>query len=220
MKARWAPLVGLVAVVCGLFPEVIFRGGTFFFRDLITIWYPQTEFVVRAVAQGVVPWWNPYAGFGAPALADPTYALAYPPTWLNLVVQPWTYIRLFVVGHTLFAASGVYLLARRWGAGRLGAFVSGACFVASGPYLSFPSMFVHFAGLSWVPWVAWAFEGLLVSPGPRTALVLGGVAAAQVLTGSSDMCLMSAILCGARFLGSVIGRGGPAWLRSVARPPP
>lgn len=211
MMNRVAPLAGLVLVVCGLFPEVIFRGGTFFFRDLITIWYPQTEFAVRAVAQGVVPWWNPYVGFGAPALADPTYALAYPPTWLNLVLQPWTYIRVFVVCHTLFAALGVYLLAKRWGLDRLGAFVSGACFVASGPFMSFPSMFVHFAGLAWVPWVVWAFEGVLISPGPRTALLLGGVGSAQTLTGSSDMCLMSAIMAAARILaGASKERGGHA----------
>jgi hypothetical protein len=54
-------------------------------------------------------------GFGAPLLADPNFALAYPPTWLNLVLAPATYYKLLVVSHCIWGGLGVLLLAHHRG---------------------------------------------------------------------------------------------------------
>ena len=213
-KSAWLSWLGLAGLMAALFTSFIFRGATFFQRDIQWVWYPQIEFVVRTVASGTLPWWNPNVGFGLSSIGDPSYQLFYPPTWLNLVLQPWTYLRLFVLGHALLAASGMVALAKRRGVGPLGAFAAGAAFVASGPFLSLPSMFHHFAGLSWMPWTLWALEGVLSPerPGMRPALVLGLVACVQLLAGSGDMCLLTGLVGALLIAESLLRREG----RSVA----
>lgn len=186
-------LLGLTVVAVAVFHEALLGPRVFFQRDIHTVWYPQVETFVRAVAERAWPLWNPYAAFGLPLLADPSYQVLYPPTWLNLVMPPALYYKLFVFFHCLGAAAGVYLLARRWGLSSLASFVGGSVFGASGPLLSAASLFHHYAGAAWMPWVLVALDRLLEAPVLRRAAALGAVASLQVLAGSGDLCLMTAM---------------------------
>jgi hypothetical protein len=97
----------------------------------------------RAVAGGEWPLWSPHFGFGAPLLADASFQIAYPPTWLALALPLEVHYKLFAAGHCLWGALGAQHLARRLGVERLGAGISGGAFALSGPVLSAVSLFHH-----------------------------------------------------------------------------
>ncbi|HVQ28765.1 MAG TPA: YfhO family protein, partial [Vicinamibacteria bacterium] len=181
-----------------------------FQRDIHSYWYPHIEVFVRAVAEGSWPLWNPYVGFGTPLLADPNFQLAYPPTWLNLVLPPAVYYKAFVIVHCWMAGVGLFLLSRRLGLSTPAALLAGAAWCASGPLLSAASLFHHFAGAAWIPWVLWGLEGVLQGGAGASALLLGSLAAGQVLAGSGDMCLITT-LSGVLRLCAHFVRASPDW---------
>ena len=188
----WAVL-GLVAVAFFFFRDVLLGRGVLFRRDISFLWYPQIESFVRCITNGSWPLWDAYRGFGQPLLADPSAEVLYPPTWMNLVAPPWIVYTTFVVFHLILSGVGLYALARRLGVSRIGAFTGGLAWMASGPLLSFASMWHHLAGAAWIPWVFFAAERAIVDHRPRHTLALGGVLAAQILAGSADMVAMTLV---------------------------
>ena len=117
-KADRLALLALVLLVVALFRESVLQGGVFYKRDIHLIWHPQVEGFVRAVFSGALPLWDPSPAFGQPLLADPATQVLYPPTWLNLLMRPWTYYTLFAFGHVLLSGIAFHALARRWGLSR------------------------------------------------------------------------------------------------------
>ncbi len=190
---RLAPLLGPVLVVVAVFPEAIFGGRVFFDRDIGAYWLPHAATFVRILAQGSWPLWNPYEGFGLPLLADPSLQAAYPTTWLSVVLAPPTVYKILLLGHSLLAGAGTVTLGRRWGMSGLAASLAGTAWCASGPFLSAGSLHQHFCGAAWIAWVLLALESALADPGRRAAARLGAVAAVEALTGSADMCLLTAV---------------------------
>ncbi|HUG54552.1 MAG TPA: YfhO family protein [Vicinamibacteria bacterium] len=174
----------LTAMIVTLLPGPLLRGETLFRRDVNMIWLPQAESFVRAVASGAWPLWDPWRTFGLPLLADPRAEVAYPPTWLNLLVPPGTYYTAFVAGHLLLGGMGMHLLARRR-MGRLASATAAAVFVASGPVLSLGTMWHQLAGVAWMPWVILALERC-VAGASRGVVLLGLAFGAQVIAGSPD----------------------------------
>jgi len=183
-------VLGLAALPLVLFWKAVFRGEVLYQRDIHLIWFGQVETLVRAVASGSWPVWDPYTGFGQPLLANPDAQVLYPPTWLNFVMRPGTYYTLFAVSHLAFSGLGLYALARRLGRSRGAAFVGAALWTASGPLLSTVSLWHHFASAAWAPWVFVAADRALAGRGLRAACVLGLALAAQVLAGSADMTIL------------------------------
>src|SRR5262249_23081693 len=70
------------------------------------------------------------------------------------------------------------------------------------------SMYHHFSGLAWMPWVLLALERLLADRGIASAVVLGAAAAAQLLAGSADMCLMTAVAAVLRVMATLLTPAG------------
>jgi hypothetical protein len=191
---RWRPLLPvavLAAALVVLFPKALLRGEVFYYRDLHFQWVVQMEALVRSVAAGSWPVWNPYVSFGQPLLANPNNQVFYPPTWLNLVMQPWRYYTLFVAGHFLLSGLGLYLLSRRLGASEGAALLGGVVWIASGPFVSLVSLWNHLAGAAWIPWAAWAADRTFASGRARDAAAWGCVMAAPVLAGSPEMGLIA-----------------------------
>ncbi|HYN04852.1 MAG TPA: hypothetical protein VE359_20545 [Vicinamibacteria bacterium] len=190
-KADRLAFLALTLLVVALFRESVLQGGVFYKRDIHLIWHPQVEGFVRAVFSGALPLWDPSPAFGQPLLADPAMQILYPPTWLNLLVRPWTYYTLFAFGHVLLSGLAFHALARRWGLGA-GAALAGACaWVLSGPFLSLVDLWHHFASAAWIPAVFLAAERAVESRRARDALVLGFAIGLQVLAGSADVCAMT-----------------------------
>jgi len=192
--------LALTGLVLLLFRGAVFEGRVFHKRDIHLVWHPQVEAFVRAVAFGSWPVWDPSPSFGQPLLADPSAQVLYPPTWLNLILRPWTYYSLFVVCHTLFSALGLFALARRLELSRPAATLAAALWITSGPFLSYLDLWHHFAGACWIPWVVLASEGALRKPGTRSALIWAGATAAQILAGSADMTALTLAVVGASAL--------------------
>jgi hypothetical protein len=199
-----AALLGWVVV---LFLEAVMGRGVFFERDIHAYWHPLIASFRRIVRAGDWPLWNPEVGFGGPLLADPNLQLAYPPTWATLWVAPAVYYTCFAVLHCLWAGWGAYRLGRAWSLSPLPALVAGAAWSSSGPLLSSVSLFHHYASACWMPWVLWALERTLAAPGRRRSALLGMAAAGQLLAGSADMFIFTALVAAARGLRFAAGGG-------------
>ena len=169
----------------------------FFQRDVLGYWLPHIQVFRAAVHAGDLPLWNAQVSFGAPLLADPNFALLYPPTWLVLLVPPPDYYRLFVVAHAAFGGLGAALLARRLGISAWPGSIVGGVSAVCGPFLSAASLFHHYAGAAWMPWVLAAFVSLRGRPSAGTALAASLAVLGQLLAGSADLCMMTALLGGA-----------------------
>jgi hypothetical protein len=207
-----APLLALAAALIVLFPNALLRGEVFYYRDLHLQWVVQMEAFVRSIAAGSWPVWNPYVSFGQPLLANPNNQILYPPTWLNLLMQPWRYYTVFVASHFLVSGFGMYLLARRLGASEPAAIVGGVVWICSGPFVSLVSLWNHLAGAAWIPWGAWSADRAFASGRARDAAVWGCVLAAPVLAGSPEM----ALIAGAASLIGLAHRGRTvAWGRTM-----
>jgi hypothetical protein len=145
----------------------------------------------RAVRAGDLPLWNAFVGFGTPLLADPNFQLLYPATWLVLLLPPPDYYRFFVVAHALLGGMGVLVLGKRCALPPVAAAIAGGLFAVSGPFLSTASLFHHYAGAAWMPWVIAALARLRSAPGRQATLGLAFAVSAQLLAGSADLFLMT-----------------------------
>jgi hypothetical protein len=187
-RAAW----GLLLVPLVLFAPAVLGRRAFFQRDILFYWGPHLENAVRALAEGAWPTWTSHVAFGRPLLADPNFQLLYPPTWLNLLMQPATYYTVFVVAHCWAAAVGTMLLARACGSSAGAGALAGVLFASSGPLLSSVNLFHHFAGAAWMPWVLWLLLRALARPSTPSALVLGAAGGGQALAGSADLLVLTA----------------------------
>ena len=205
---RLLTAAALALLVLATFADALPPSRVLYARDIHSIFVPQRSALRSAVARGELPLWNPWVGFGEPFLADASAELAYPVTWLLLPLPVPLQFELFALGHSLLAATGAAALARRLFGHPLAAGVAGASYALAGPLLSALGLYHHFAGAAFMPWVLWALEGLLRSPGRRQALVLGALAAGQIVAGSGDLVLMTALVGFGRLLLEL--RGGRA----------
>jgi hypothetical protein len=182
---------GALAGAVTLLLRGLLRGEVFYYRDLHLQWVVQVEAFVRSIAAGSWPVWNPYVSSGQPLLGYPNSQVFYPPTWLNLVMQPWSYYALYVPAHLLLSGWGVYLLCSRLGTSRLAATLGACTWIAGGPFLSLVSLWNHLGGAAWIPWSAWAADRTLAHLRFRDALVWGATIALPVLAGSPEMALIA-----------------------------
>ena len=169
-------------------------GGTLFERDINMVWLPQVESLVRAVANGSWPLWDPYVGFGQPMLADPRVGVLYPPTWLNLLLPPAVFYTAFVVAHLAASGWGMLALARHWSASRRAATFTATLWMLSGPLLSLVPMWHHLAGFAWMPWVVLAASRAFERPAHVRSVWLGCAVALQWLAGSPEASLLSLLV--------------------------
>jgi len=189
-------LLGLGGLVLWVFRRPLFQGAVLYKRDIHLVWQAQVETFVRAIAAGSWPVWDPGLAGGQPLLADPSAQVAYPFTWLNLVLRPWTYYTLFAASHVFFGGVGLYLLGRRWTMSRGAAFVAAGLFQLSGPFLSMVDLWHHLASAAWIPWVLLAADAAFEKRGPRNVLLWGAATAGQILGGSADMSAMTGLAVG------------------------
>jgi hypothetical protein len=197
--------LGVLAVALLLLHEVALEGRVLYFRDVHLVWHSEIAALRRAIGAGSLPVWDDLTGFGQPLLADPGRQALYPPTWLGLLLSPARSYSLFAVSHLVLAGLGVLAVARRFGFSVAAAFLSAAAWTASGPLVSLVSLWHHFAGASWLPWVVWAAERLWSRPGPGGAALLAVAFGMQVLAGSADMCLVTLAVVAALAAGHLLG---------------
>ena len=140
--------------------------------DPVLQFQPWLEFNRRMLRSGRLPLWNPYAGCGAPHLAngqsavfDPFHLLAY------LGTTPGAHA--WIAAGRLFAAGlGMFLLARSWGLGFWGRWFAGLVF----PFCGFLVVWLLFpvtAAAIWMPWLFLAVDRVFRGPGPAIGRMAG-----------------------------------------------
>lgn len=184
----------MTALAVSVFFEIVFLGRVPFERDIHSLLWGQCAAFARVVEEGAWPVWNPLLGFGQPLLANPGAQVLYPLTWLNVAMRPEDYAAVYVVAHLAWAGLGLLALARAlrftWGASATGA----AVYMLSGPLLSCANLWQHFAGAAWMPWVLAAARRAVEDPRPHRVGLWVAAQSAQVLSGSLDLVVLTAVL--------------------------
>jgi Bacterial membrane protein YfhO len=193
-RALAAAVLSVFALAGAVFFDLLFRGHVLFERDIHALFWGQCRAFVHAVSGGAWPVWNALLGFGQPMLANPGAQVLYPPTWLNLFFRPETYFTLYAIGHLTWAGLGMLALGRVLRLGWAASTTAAAFWMLSGPLLSAVDLWQHFAGAAWMPWVVAAAGHALDRPSVGRAVVWGAVQSLQVLTGSLDLVVLTAVV--------------------------
>lgn len=191
---RGGPALAALGVLCTVYREVLFGGHAFFDRDIVGLVYGSVEAFVSCFRAGSWPLWNPWAGFGQPLLADPSYQALYPVTWLSLLLPATTWFSAYVLLHAAWGAAGLALVARALGLSRAAQATAAGLWIGAGPLLSMVDMWQHFAGAAWLPWSVLTADAALRRPTGRRTIAWGLVLALQVLCGSVEMLLLGGLL--------------------------
>ena len=134
--------------------------------DFTQQYYPLRHFVAGSLAEGRLPFWNPYIFGGQPGLADPQAAALYPPSVLNALFFHWNAspskdsfpleaLELEAMAHIAWAADGTYLFVRLvLRLGIIPALVAAVIFGFGGYLTGFPlDQITILETLAWLPWL-------------------------------------------------------------------
>ena len=155
-------LLGPVAVMWPTFP----LWGASALEDDLIYYLPQRMLTGEILANGQMPWWNPWVGMGYPLMADPQAAVLYPGTWLFAALGAWLAYPLHICLHFSLAGLGVYLLCRRCGMVRPAALLGGLVFMFSGFLVGHRVHLTMHASAAWLGWILLCLDGVVrVRPG-------------------------------------------------------
>ena len=195
-----------LAAIVGVFAEVLFTKSRVLSsdrEDLATIFLHWEQFNARELGRGSFPLWNPHVYSGTPYFGAFQPALAYPPSWLCLVLPVSVAINCGIVLHFLIGALGTFLWAARRRLHPAACFVGGFVFTFCGAHFLqvYRGHLPNLRTLVWAPWILLAIDGVLASaPRTRTLLAwtLAGMAAVamQILAGHVQETFYTALVAG------------------------
>jgi hypothetical protein len=179
-------------------------------HDTSGLFAPWFRAIRQAVADGRLPWWDPYQFAGYPFLNNPQVAIFYPPTWLAAILPTNLAISWYALLHLWLSAVGMYLFARAMGGRWLGAMLAALVYGFSGFYAA--RLWAGHIGLvatfTWLPWVILATRWCFSRGDWRAAVVAGAPVGLAILAGHTP----SFLIIGAIWLAFVLyflieGRG-------------
>ncbi len=186
--ARFAALLALL--LAAAFPDVLFAGRSFFYRDFGVLAYPTVFYHREAFWHGQLPLWNPLSDCGVPFLAQWGTMVLYPGALVYLLLPlPWS-LNFFCLAHLWLAGFGMYALARRWTGSHLAASLAGIAFVFNGVTQSCLLWPNYTVALGWMPWVVATCERAMREGGRATAIA-AIVSALQLLAGVPELAAMT-----------------------------
>ncbi len=119
--------------------------------DLYTEHYPNVFYGSGAVANGVLPLWNPYQFVGMPHLAVPHTGTFYPGNLIYLFAEVDLGIEIFYIAHLVFAGICFWAFARAFDMRHLSAIVCSLTFMFNGWLLFYSNLPALFACMCWLP---------------------------------------------------------------------
>lgn len=202
-------------------------------------WFPDGDFVdqfyafarleTAALAEGRLPWWNPYAYAGAPFWADVQAAVAYPPSLLVVLAAAWTrghlpfgWLQLEALLHIGLAAAFSYAFARRRLASRPGGLVAALVFAFGGYLTGYPLLqLAILETVAWLPLALLGVERQLARPGRRPDPLLALALGMAILAGHPQSALYLLYATLAWFAWRMAPRLRPAgaWRSAALRDP-
>lgn len=184
-------LLFLGAMVVWFSHEMVWGGKIPFFRDMGVYFYPMRFSLAESFKAGELPLWDRHMSMGFPLLADFQSGAFYPPHLFYLVLPFFAAIRVTFLFHYLAAATGSYMLCRRWDFPPYLALVGADLFVFGGMIVSLTNLLNHFQTAVWLPWVLFFWEKALRSESRKDFLLLTLILLVQFLAGSPELYLMS-----------------------------
>ena len=163
----------LLLLLLAVWPLV--RGTeTLYLRDAANTHLPAKWSQAEAMREGRLPLIDPTRDGGQPALGNMNTVPLYPDNLLYLVAPTlWSFNAHFWL-HLLLAPVAFAWLARAWGLGRRAAWAAGACYAASGFFLSSLNLYNLVAGYALAPALVAATLRLAEADAPRRRRVERG----------------------------------------------
>ena len=184
----------LAAMVLWFTWEMVWGGKVPFFRDLGPYFYPMRYSLAQSFRAGELPLWNRYMAMGFPLLADFQSGTFYPPHLLYLALPFWTAVRAIFVLHFFIAATGGYMLCRRWNYPPYLAILGATLFTLGGTIVSLSNLLNHFQTAVWLPWIIYFWERVLRSKDSGGFLSLVLILLFQFLAGSPELYALSVVV--------------------------
>ena len=189
---------------------------TLYLRDAANTHLPAKWSQAEAMRDGRLPVLDPLRDGGQPALGNPNTVPLYPDNLIYLVAPTlWAFNAHFWL-HLLLAPWACFWLARVWGLGSRAAWAAGACYAASGFFLSSLNLYNLVAGYALAPALAAAALRLTAPGRRRRRLAALAVLWALVLLAGDPMtaavALAAALAAMAARAGWRAPLGGAPWL--------
>jgi hypothetical protein len=220
---RWPLLAAALALAPHL--SVMLGRTELFYDDHRRFSVPVAAQAAQAICRGELPAWNPYAGVGAPLLADPQSLALHPGLRLACLLPVSHALGLLFVLHLGLLAAGLTVLLRALGA-RAGVAVGvGAAAALCGPAPSWLTSGPYLITLSFFPWTilaAWRLgqaEKQQIPPALLLALALGLALRGGDIPGALCQAAVAVVVwasAGRRGAAALVGAGALALLIGVA----
>ena len=195
MRLKWSlPLFIVVALALVIFYRLAFTDGILARGDTYVYFYPYWGARDAALAAGHAPLWSSDIFMGVPLLANPQLGTFYPPNWLTIPLNPPDSIRVSILLHEVWAALGVYALARKTlHLSPLAAGLAGALFAFGGYTGAHVEQINQLQGLAWMPWLFLLYHRALKGRLFYYGLLLAAGLALQLFTGHTQTVFITGV---------------------------
>jgi len=194
----------LAGLIAAFFPDVLFAGKTFVFRDYGIFTYPLAYYQRESFWHGEIPLWDPLNNCGIPFLAQWNTAVLYPFSLIYILLPLTGGLNVYFLTHLFLAGLGMFLLASRWSGNRLAAAVAGIAFTFNGMTLNSLMWVGNVAALAWMPWVILATEQAWQNGGAKRVTLAALAGAVQMLAGGPEITFLTWLFLMALWTGRVM----------------
>jgi hypothetical protein len=213
--SRWIVPLVIIAPVVAIFAPVLFSDRSFAFRDGAHFYHPLFQWITQEWGQGRIPLWNPLENCGTPVLADATSSIFYPGKLIFILPLPFAWLyKLYIIGHVLLAAAGMYALARRLETSAPSAALAAIAYACGGNVVFQYCNVVFLVGAAWLPAALLAIEVIVRCRCWRAMLFFAFILAMMILGGDPQMAYHALLAAGLRlvcaWLSAPTGRDSPA----------
>jgi len=180
----------VLALALIAFWPVVSGAQTLFFGDIGLYFAPLLSFQRAELLQGRIPLWNPYALCGTPFAGNPQAWPLHPSTLLLYAFDAPRACGLIGVLSTVWGAWGTLAFLHRRGVGTGAALIASVAWAFGGAFVSkyqFPNMA---QAASWLPWLLWAADGVIVRPHAGRVALLALCVGLSLLSAHAQMFLL------------------------------
>jgi hypothetical protein len=202
-RGALAHLLLVEAIVAFTFSDLLEPDRIPLVRDTLFFFVPYKQLLAERIGRGELPLWNPYVYMGTPLLASLVSSALYP---LNALLVLWPFPRaydLFLLAHYLLGAAGMWAFLREIGLRPAAAALGSLVFGLGGFTVSLLSLTNHLQGSAWAPWALFFWHRHCAVPSIGSWIGLTLVGAIQLLAGSPEILLFTALVVVASAFGRV-----------------
>ena len=189
-SAGWAAIAAILAFLP--FARGVFRGESFYFRDLALYFFPLRRFVVEGLREFEIRFWNPYVHGGVPLALPP---IAYTFDLLQVLLPDERGMSLLLALHLPLAAVGFFVLVRSLTLTRMAAVGGAVAYSLGGFALSTVNLYVYLQAFAWSPFVVWALVRA-ARGGPRRIAVAATIVAVAASTTAVEIVAQALLVGG------------------------